>query len=387
MSLVAYEASSGSDEESDENSVVNIKNTLLEVGTSREKDIFIEAVPNLHKPSLDLPNPKNEIYDTSIGNLFRKLPEPKSHTNPIEEEDDEFLRKKAIPLEKPKSDVSSARKLIRITVPSLKDFDEEEETKESPIHIPVKYDGSSNLISILPTPKSEQNCSKINPQAMESFKSFAFIPETVRCHRPALNTEYVDKMVPAKKYIKKTEPSITPILTDSESSDSESDFFSLNKDEQLPEVNEEEIAALVSKKNAEMAKSSVFQKADIHELIKQENQHPVESHENTKLDKEAIQILIGGQAKRKKMEHIQIIDIDGDQVQPNREEWMRTALASATTYQPTGVLTDEEPAAGTRRKHQITYLAHKAKANEAELQAMWSANRQNRRQTQNKYGF
>jgi len=40
-----------------------------------------------------------------------------------------------------------------------------------------------------------------------------------------------------------------------------------------------------------------------------------------------------------------------------------------------------------KRKHQITYLAHEAKAREQELQNQWAQNRMSRRQTQSKYGF
>ncbi|GAB0094660.1 uncharacterized protein DMENIID0001_099810 [Sergentomyia squamirostris] len=87
------------------------------------------------------------------------------------------------------------------------------------------------------------------------------------------------------------------------------------------------------------------------------------------------------------MEEINFVDIRGDQVMPSQEEWMRQALANSTEL-PKG-----KPAAGSeggglsKRKHQITYLAHQAKSNEQELQAMWAANRQSRRQTQSKYGF
>lgn len=40
-----------------------------------------------------------------------------------------------------------------------------------------------------------------------------------------------------------------------------------------------------------------------------------------------------------------------------------------------------------RKRHHITYLAERAKANEQELQAQWSANHQARNQTRAKYGF
>jgi len=177
------------------------------------------------------------------------------------------------------------------------------------------------------------------------------------------------------------------------------DFFSLNSEQKLPEVSTNEISALVAKRAAKMVEASSKYLEEIAEkeaaeaeatrLEEEQTQLAQKRYHEQQLNSEAMDALVGKNAKRRRKEakEMQVIDIVGSQVMPDREEWMRTALASSTTFQPTGVLTDEEPVAGTRRKHQITYLAHKAKANEAELQAMWSANRQTRRATQSKYGF
>ncbi|XP_055909046.1 proline-rich protein PRCC [Eupeodes corollae] len=404
MSLVAY-ASSSCDESDgeDEPSPITKTEPLLSGHISDEEDAPIIADPAPFKSSLNLPTPKSVSTTDTIQALFGKLPEPKTKIDLIEEEDDEFLRKKAIPSETPTPKVLPQTKtLVRITIPSLKDFDDVEEKKAKPTDVPTKHSSFSSLMSILPTPKSEQNFTKPKPSADEDksnqpSKPMPFVPDVVKNRRPAHNTENVDKTISSEKPKPKPKPKATSkvslvSVSDSEGSDNESgDFFSLTNDVKLPEVSKDEIAAMVSRKAAEMAKSSSKFLALTQPEEEQMEQGPAEdiSATNTQntLDHEAIQVLVGSQAKRRKMSDIQVIDIDGDQVQPNKEEWMRNALASATTYQPTGVLTDEEPAQGTRRKHQITYLAHKAKANEAELQAMWSANRQNRRQTQNKYGF
>ncbi|XP_055845275.1 nucleolar protein dao-5 [Episyrphus balteatus] len=406
MSLVAYASSSGdesTDTEDNEPSPPSPtkKEPVLNGHISDEdEDIPVITEPSPFKSFLNLPAPKSVVDTDTIHSLFEKLPEPKTKIDVIEEEDDEFLRKKATPLEttpKPKVPPPS-KNLVRITIPSLKDFDDVEAKKEKPTDVPIKQSGFSSLISILPTPKSEQSFVKPKPSENETpskqpSKPMAFVPDAVKNRRPAHNTENVDRTVSTKKHGPKPKPKVSLVsVSDSEGSDNEGgDFFSLTNDDKLPEVSKDEIAAMVSKKAAEMAKSSSKFLAITQTNEPQLDEIPQEdlsagSSKQT-LDNEAIQALMGSQAKRLKMDDIQIIDIVPDQVQPNKDEWLRTALASATTYQPTGVLTDEEPAAGTRRKHQITYLAHKAKANEAELQAMWSANRQNRRQTQNKYGF
>lgn len=45
------------------------------------------------------------------------------------------------------------------------------------------------------------------------------------------------------------------------------------------------------------------------------------------------------------------------------------------------------PNALAKRKHQLSYLAVRAEKNMAELEAMWSANRQTAREGRSKYGF
>lgn len=55
------------------------------------------------------------------------MPTPKNNTDAIlEEDDDEFLRKTA-----PKSEINKSKNIVKITVPSLSDFNEDD-TKEVP---------------------------------------------------------------------------------------------------------------------------------------------------------------------------------------------------------------------------------------------------------------
>lgn len=400
MSLVAYAESTDSEEEIE--TVVSNPNPTKHsedngIISDEDDNIFFDAHPFIES-TFKLPVPKSELGSNSFQALFGKLPEPKTKGHIIEEEDDEFLRKKATPLEETKLNIRPiSTNSVRITIPSLKDFDDIVDKKVRILDLSNKALGSSSLIHLLPTPKSEQNFSKQTNtdkdlEHKESSKPNLFVPDAVRSQRSAENTENIDKSFSSKKKATKPKSKISLVsVSDSDNSDSEGDFFSLTNDDKLPEVSKDEIAALISKKVFELAKTSTKFKTLTQINQPEESQvsteEPSGSNIQNQLDKEAIHAFIGSQAKRRKMENIQIIDIDSDQVQPNKEVWLRTALASGTTYQPTGVLTDDEPAAGTRRKHQITYLAHKAKANEAELQAMWSANRQNRRQTQNKYGF
>ncbi|XP_030380196.1 uncharacterized protein LOC115628289 [Scaptodrosophila lebanonensis] len=461
MSLVAYDAST--DEESDneeENSGTTVQ--LLQINHSTtnknstsnhitkpsqlatnghisddDDDFEQQEVPLHHlnpgRPTLALPKPRiaptpdNGLVDFQVTTDFAKLPTPRNISVEkviIEEADDEFLHKKAVPLavgstlEKPPPPPAKSR--VKISIPSLKEFsdvDKEKAEKLKNREIKPGKSKGSGLLSILPQAKSERDFTKKNteeaikqdtgPSVAANSSSAnnpcpAFVPDTVKQRRSAYSTEFVDgTRIPLKKPQTKAATvtnTTTSLVNASDSDDDENssgDFFSLHSEEKLPEISKNEINALVAKRAAKMVEASnkFFVEAPEREepdtTSLEELQLVQKRYHEQKLNAEAMDALVGKNAKRRRKEaqEMQVIDISGSEVLPDREEWMRTALASSTSYQPTGVLTDEEPVAGTRRKHQITYLAHKAKANEAELQAMWSANRQTRRATQSKYGF
>ncbi|KAH8301921.1 hypothetical protein KR044_000888 [Drosophila immigrans] len=389
-----------------------------------------ELKPSSGRLTLALPKPKmaaapiteedTKESDEQVTRAFAKLPMPRVAAAAgkafIEEADDEFLHKKATgseALEKPPPDVGKTR--VKISIPSLRDFadvDKEKAAKQQSKQAQIKSTKGCGLLSILPQAKSERDFSK-KPNETEIKDSEmikpkvvpAFVPDTVKQRRAAHNTEGVDGVKapqpPGKQAEKKPPPKAALVsVSDSDDDDEDAgDFFSLHSEQKLPEVSSKEINALVAKRAEQMVAASNkllseqaerdAAAAEAAELQSEELRLAQQRYQEQHLDTEAMDALVGKNAKRRRKEakDMQVIDISGTQVMPDRNEWMRTALASATTYQPTGVLTDEEPVAGTKRKHQITYLAHKAKANEAELQAMWSANRQTRRATQSKYGF
>lgn len=444
MSLVAYEDSSDeSDYEESETPVerasienINVVNKVKEnIGAgvanghiSDDDDDYVHTAEGELKAStfpLTLPRPKAEsTIQELVGQLsttFSALPAPKIvHNQNTVEEDDEFLHKKDnfVSSEIKPPPLAVAKGPVKITIPSMNEFHDvhmemQEKAKTASDGGGKSKPKGSGLLSLLPKAKSERTFTKSDANSSDDKSNMtsavpapSLIPDTVKFRRPAYSTEGVDDdKKPAKKTnLQKKSSAVANIDEDEDEDDKVSkdrnDFFSLASDDDysLPDVSTNEINMMVAKKAAKMAEvttkylKEAENKSAIESEVSNRNQIELDAarkrYQSSQLDSEATQALVGSSAKRRKNnEEINIVDLNSDQVLPNREEWMRTALASSTTYQPTGVLVDEEPAAGTRRKHQITYLAHKAKANEAELQAMWAANRQNRRATQSKYGF
>uniref|UniRef100_A0A1Q3F116 Uncharacterized protein n=1 Tax=Culex tarsalis TaxID=7177 RepID=A0A1Q3F116_CULTA len=403
MSLVAYDYSSdeGSDQEEDEESAPsavivpiakptpNNVNKPQQNGTpeeATEKDDPIEDEDEVHLP----------------------LPAPKKIANGLnveEEEDDEFLRKKAIPEEvlkpPPKLPLPKVRNgKVQITIPSLRDFkDDDDKPKAKPIigaELPKKGTG---LLGMLPRPKSEMAFTVPAAQAGPSTAPAApskpivnrLIPDSV-ANRP--RNVYAEQKTAAKKPPPKKVASKAAAESD-DSDDEKVDFFSLNKDDSLPEISANEINAMVAKRAARMAETvKRFDTPEEQEPQPGTSGHysqmapiPEEQPEEDLTNERALASLIGGnKAKRARLEEVNIIDISSADIVPTKEDFLRRKLQEETGFVPTGHLTGDWSCTSKRKSH-ITYLASKAADNAQELEAMWSANRQSRRQTQSKYGF
>lgn len=384
MSLVAYGGSSDEFSEDEESSEVIFNKPTTEIKSQAVqapiKNGFLGLPPpKNHSSDAQEEEEPNKIEDEEIDMdkpLQFNLPPSKAIGLQIEEEDDEFLRKKAVPPQ---------RKPVRITIPSLSDFKDEEITVKPNQNMNRAANKLSGLLGMLPKPKSEI----VFVTKPGDEKKATMIPHSV------LNKS---KNVPApsKKHVKK--PVENKLIANYSDSDSDgeagtsSDFFSLQVEDKLPEVSMNEINAMVAKKAAKIAETaSMFEKMAsgiVEEQIEEEEVAvPQPIYNNSKLDEEAMQQLCGVKGKRKRyQEQMNVIDISSSEL-TNRDEWLRNTLASSTEHQSKKNSSGEDLIPGSKRKHQITYLANQAIANEHELQAMWSQNRQSRRTTQNKYGF
>lgn len=419
LGLVAYGASS--DEDSDnESSEESIQVQIIAPTPKLPQSSPQVQVPNdlPTRKNLSLPKPTNASNDgvdteSDVVGLTLNLPEPSRIQNAlIEEEDDEFLHKKVAPslVQKPVANprAPNKRQPVKITIPSLSEYDDAADTKpDKVVTVLAEPKKASGLLGMLPAPKgssvlgkSLENSNAKSSTAIETKKTTSLVPDSV--------TNRLKATPKPSQQIKKTAAPSKPSLLgtnygqsdDSDDSDAE-DFFSLNRDEKLPEVSASEINAMVAKQAGKMAQAA-------RSLEQQDNNASVSSGlpssaavyaQNEYSEAQAsgssklvgrevadIEALCGARvAKRARKDDIQFIEISQEQVTMGRDEWARNQLQAETEYQPRGLIND--PGAGTKKKHQITYLAYQAKANEQELQAMWAANRHARRQTQSKYGF
>ncbi|XP_031618479.1 proline-rich protein PRCC [Contarinia nasturtii] len=410
LSLVSYAASSDEDSDyEDKEETITMKPSQSLDSASTEKQNGQQM-----SKSLNLPQPKHvtskDDEDNNVGNDNFKLnlPAPKKSHTIVEEDDDEFLHKKVQPslVEKPtKLKPENIRKPVRITIPSLSEFaDDDDLPKQKCASIGPSAPKPSGLLGMLPPPKfnaafgkpKEKPASTTATTSNDSSskptitKTTSLIPHTVanKIKQAAAKSKPNATVVANKK------TSLGLNYNNSDDSDNEEeesggDFFSLNTDDKLPEVSASEINAMVAKKATQMAEfSKNLNEAEQSATEVEDYSEQASSSYVPDNDQINIEALIGARAaKRSRKEDIQFIDISQDQVILNQDEWRRNQLQGETQYQPTGRLVVGDPGTGTKKKHQITYLAYQAKANEAELQAMWATNRQSRRQTQSKYGF
>ncbi|XP_068626384.1 proline-rich protein PRCC [Battus philenor] len=380
MSLVAYDNSDSSEYEDDQENSIHKNTTISEKINER-------ADSSISEPIVD-----TEIEAEVNGSLFNALPQPSNKVSRIIEEEDEFLHKKEASSNniKPKS---------KISVPSLSDFKDIENTV--PSAKPRSVNGKkSGLLSILPQPK--------NGSVSVSAKSL--IPH-VLTHKPV--NANVKKKTPASTSVIKPKVEVNKLAKDysddSDEDDVQNDFFSFNKPVDIEEstLDVEEDAANVTKAPVEKAPRSLesYFKKDIEshsqsepsiteedametETASSSNNESIEiPDDNVVLDEEAILKLVGARGKRKR-EEIQIVNFNQQEVLAEARQLLLKGLMEDTSKRVSASKKrGNEPTHLQKRKHQITYLAHQAKANEVELQNKWANNRMSKRQTQSKYGF
>lgn len=419
MSLVAYDSSDDNSEDEEINSNVCTvdKSEIKSLTKSVDNDL---RLPNENNTShIILSNKEESLPKVNWG----ILPKPKNSSS----EQDDIKEEGEIPVKKEVEQTKkTAKKAVKILVPSLSEFNdlnEEDKKKQNKIALATK---GSGLFSILPPPKvSEQKSTK------------PLIPNVVAKSK---NTPVATKLLPLKKsnifnYDSNSEDEEEISKNKSNTSESGIDFFALstvtsviNTDSTLPDSQDIEISNLISNSDCEVKddvtmnnvkydddiKSSeqcvqnsnktlvsnvinlpreeilIKNKAEIGpKLPVPEQEYNVDAEGNVAFDEKAIEYLCGRRGikrKNKDMDEANIIEISGDDIKPDEREWLVKALTEEPVQRPIS-LQSSGINSQSKKKHQITYLAHQAKAMELELKNQWALNRMTRKQTQSKYGF
>lgn len=118
-----------------------------------------------------------------------------------------------------------------------------------------------------------------------------------------------------------------------------------------------------------------------------EQEYNIDTQGNVAFDEKAIEYLCGKRGtKRKDITEAEIIEINGEDIKPDKREWLVKALTEEPVQRPVSMQSCGINSQ-SKKKHQITYLAHQAKAMELELKNQWSQNKMARKQAKSKYGF
>ncbi|CAL7946123.1 unnamed protein product [Xylocopa violacea] len=444
MSLVAY----GSSDESSDNEETVCNTEKQNKVTSEVINQPTNDKLCLPKPKHDIFNKnvnEDDIHvniskakETSEKIHFDKLPKPKSSIIEAENmiEEDDVPLKKEIQL-KPEKPIKRDRVPVKITVPSLSEFKDLEKENESKVH-KVKPSNGTKLFALLPPPKGIELKSTNNLVPNVVNKAAAKISQMKVQATKDIRTKDSDARKTTKVSIGANYDSNSEDEDDTTSSDSKcaTDFFALTAtdnvlDSDMPDsldVTTIDSNNLNKKlKSSPNTDSSLFnyitnspgttetevdnnsQKTLISNVINlpkeeillknkaevgpklpiPEQEYNVDTEGNVAFDDKAIEYLCGRRGvkrKPKEIEEANVIEINGEDIKPDEREWLVKALTEEPVQRPIsmqgGGINSQ-----SKKKHQITYLAHQAKAMEMELKNQWAQNRLTRKQTQSKYGF
>lgn len=328
MSLVAYEGSSDEEEENGQQQ--------QEPGGGKVEIIPNKGgTPNGNKAT-DFRKmlPPQNVLDDSI--IFSKLPEPKQYANPpIPEAKDEFLKKKEQPTEKP-------NKQVKINAPAFAPFNKDDDEKTKKKKLSKILGKASGLLAFLPPPKGTPLSNK------------SFVPN-VLTKKPAAAKQR--KQVHPKRLIMRTHTVVS----------AESDDDEATKD--VPETFDEETWQKVCAPNKKPPL-----KRNIAEMQQQQQQQQIVVGNNKEtatkieiapetpkpyegLDNDAFKQLVGSTKRRR--ENIKLIDINEEEVLPEKELWLTKSITDPNMVPPQEV--DDAVNDTCRRKHHITYLAQQVR--------------------------
>lgn len=345
MALVNYDYSS--DSEADDNEDTEKVSSATENGK-------VELISGVNKSVED------DVEVSSTSTLFSHLPETKSvFQDEQEDKIEDFI---------PKSKPIKEKQKVRITIPSLSQFkdDEHDTPREKKFKPSTK---SCGLISLLPPVRGSVKTAKSfipNVIANKTKNLNANKPKPVTVTVSAARRKEVQK---SKADLKKLQKETKPVLSDAESDD----------DIEVPETFDDDMWEKVCGRKKT---KTVIQEPEPTPQetidIAPEPEAPYDG-----LDNQAFKELVG--KTKRPLGNIKLIDINEEEILSDKDLWMTKSLTDPEMAAKTKV---ENPVDPTRRKkHHITYLAEQAKANEQELQSTWATSKNNRLMSRAKYGF
>ncbi|KYQ52021.1 Proline-rich protein PRCC [Trachymyrmex zeteki] len=436
MSLVAYDSSDESSENEDSeaaesNTVNDSDNDATEAVTVQISSKLSLPAPKVVSHSTNIEE-ENDDVEHNLQQFLDTLPKPRGSTSMgnVEEVEDDILLKKETESQIPKP---AKKQIVKISVPSLLEFkDLEEESEEKPVRIIQSSQKGCGLFSLLTAPKGETaNNKTLIPQAVKNavIKANVRQPNTMRKSSTNQNDFKVKEPTSDKSHNESS----------SDEEDAPIDFFGLAPSEDLPgnstsnnptELLDSTLPSddLIHKSDTEVLLMKHVEDHKIHSsssikpdtsmngqssktltsnvinlpkeeiLLKNkaevgpklpvpEQEYNVDLEGNVAFDEKAIEYLCGKRGiKRKEIDEADIIEINGEDIKPDEREWLVKALTEESVHRPVSMQSGGVNSQ-SKKKHQITYLAHQAKAMELELKNQWSQNRMARKQTKSKYGF
>ncbi|XP_012147851.1 uncharacterized protein LOC100877483 [Megachile rotundata] len=431
MSLVAYGSSDESSDEEENNSDTNNENiTVIESATIQQTSDKL----CLPAPKLVENNNENDVTtdsdDTCSEKIhFDKLPKPKSLITEAEDiiEEDDIPLKKEIEL-KPEKPIKRDRAPVKITVPSLSDFkDLEEENEEKANRIKPSNKGTK-LFALLPPPKGvelkstsnlvpsivNKTAAKINKENVSINEETRNDSSTKKIAKPATkismdihsdsNSEGEDDTTVNSNSssatdffaLSATDTILDPVVSESFESKTDLKHASRSSDSEIKHdskdvcTNNTQKTLVSNVMNLPREEILLKNKAEVGpKLPVPEQEYNIDTEGNVAFDDKAIEYLCGRRGvkrKPKEIEELNIIEINGEDIKPDEREWLVKALTEEPVQRPVS-MQGGGVNSQSKKKHQITYLAHQAKAMEMELKNQWAQNRLTRKQTQSKYGF
>ncbi|XP_011136491.2 proline-rich protein PRCC [Harpegnathos saltator] len=440
MSLVAYDSSDeGSENEENESMETIIANN----NNDGMKNITVQANSRLSLPApkvVSSTNDEEEKEENTLEENFRNfldmLPKPKDSNSAgnIEENDDILLKKEV----ENKVIKSAKKQTVKITVPSLLEFKDIEEESMKPknqtIQSSVKGCG---LFSILVPPKAEatRNNNTLIPQVIKNTLM-----------KPSIHQAKIQKQSDTRYQINNSKAEkivMNKVCTETNSDDEDEavDFFGLTSSKDVPDdsmmvssdselyssdftgkLNDEKTkltkhvqndtscnspyTGSIISTNSQLNSSNKTLISNVMNLSKEEillknkaevgpklpipeQEYNIDTQGNIAFDEKAIEYLCGRRGVKRKdreIDEANIIEINGEDIKPDEREWLVKALTEESVQRPVS-MQNCGINSQSKKKHQITYLAHQAKAMELELKNQWSQNRMARKQTKSKYGF